>query len=125
MRTQSSLEHDTEYKILVEVSHPNALRAYGSLVRSSETCLLLEMIEGETLLEQLLSRGPLLAVSTVDLVRQLLAVVSHLHDKGIIHRDIKPENMMLTWRGGPVVKLIDFGLARCVLRGCMMLVGSA
>ena len=35
MRTQSSLEHNTEYKMLVEASHPNALRAFGSLGRSS------------------------------------------------------------------------------------------
>ena len=125
MRFQSSLEHDTEYKMLVEVSHSNALRPFGSPGRSSEACLMLEMIDGYILLEQLLSRGPLPAVGTAALVRQLLAVVSHLHEKNIIHRDIKPENLMLLRRGGPVVKLIDFGLARRVLRGCVTVVGSS
>src|SRR5262249_38671033 len=41
------------------------------------------------------------------------------HDRGLIHRDIKPANIWLTARGsspdvrgGPRVKILDFGLAR-------------
>ncbi|MFC1764177.1 protein kinase [Planctomycetota bacterium] len=41
--------------------------------------------------------------------------VQHAHQKGIIHRDIKPTNIMVTLHDGePVVKVIDFGIAKAV-----------
>ena len=39
--------------------------------------------------------------------------VQHAHQKGIIHRDLKPSNIMITLHDGqPVVKVIDFGVAK-------------
>ena len=39
--------------------------------------------------------------------------VQHAHHKGVIHRDIKPSNVMVTLHDGePVVKMIDFGVAK-------------
>ena len=39
--------------------------------------------------------------------------VHHAHQKGIIHRDLKPSNVLVgTSEGHPVVKIIDFGLAK-------------
>jgi serine/threonine protein kinase/tetratricopeptide (TPR) repeat protein len=41
--------------------------------------------------------------------------VQHAHQKGIIHRDIKPSNVMVTLHDGvPVVKVIDFGIAKAL-----------
>ncbi|HEY2412747.1 MAG TPA: serine/threonine-protein kinase [Pirellulaceae bacterium] len=41
--------------------------------------------------------------------------VQHAHQKGIIHRDLKPSNVMVTLHDGvPVVKVIDFGVAKAV-----------
>jgi len=41
--------------------------------------------------------------------------VQHAHQKGIIHRDLKPSNVMVTLHDGtPVVKVIDFGLAKAL-----------
>jgi serine/threonine protein kinase/tetratricopeptide (TPR) repeat protein len=41
--------------------------------------------------------------------------VQHAHQKGIIHRDIKPSNVMVTLHDGePVVKVIDFGVAKAI-----------
>jgi len=41
--------------------------------------------------------------------------VQHAHQKGIIHRDIKPTNVMVTLHDGvPVVKVIDFGIAKAL-----------
>jgi serine/threonine protein kinase len=41
--------------------------------------------------------------------------VQHAHQKGIIHRDIKPSNIMVTLHDGvPVVKVIDFGVAKAL-----------
>jgi serine/threonine protein kinase len=41
--------------------------------------------------------------------------VQHAHQKGIIHRDIKPSNVLVTLHDGkPVVKVIDFGIAKAL-----------
>ena len=41
--------------------------------------------------------------------------VQHAHQKGVIHRDIKPSNVLVTLHDGqPVVKVIDFGVAKAV-----------
>jgi serine/threonine protein kinase/tetratricopeptide (TPR) repeat protein len=41
--------------------------------------------------------------------------VQHAHAKGIIHRDLKPSNVLVALRdGAPVVKVIDFGIAKAV-----------
>ena len=41
--------------------------------------------------------------------------VQHAHHKGIIHRDLKPSNVMVTLHDGvPVVKVIDFGIAKAL-----------
>jgi len=44
-----------------------------------------------------------------DLVQQVAAGLSHVHEQGLVHRDLKPANCCFS-RG--VLKLIDFGLAR-------------
>jgi serine/threonine protein kinase/WD40 repeat protein len=41
--------------------------------------------------------------------------VQHAHQKGIIHRDLKPSNVLVSSHdGAPVVKVIDFGIAKAV-----------
>src|SRR5207237_4357693 len=41
--------------------------------------------------------------------------VQHAHQKGIIHRDLKPSNILITLHDGvPVVKVIDFGIAKAL-----------
>src|SRR5262249_46260717 len=41
--------------------------------------------------------------------------VQHAHQKGIIHRDLKPSNVLVTLLdGAPVVKVIDFGVAKAI-----------
>jgi len=51
----------------------------------------------------------------LNLVRQMLEGLAHLHQHGICHRDLKPENLLLTDssenRGSCRVKIADFSMA--------------
>lgn len=51
----------------------------------------------------------------LDLFVTVCQAVQHAHLKGIIHRDLKPSNVMITLHDGtPVVKVIDFGVAKAM-----------
>lgn len=51
------------------------------------------------------------------LIESVCQAIQHAHDKAVIHRDIKPSNLLVAdVDGEPVVKVIDFGLARLMER---------
>ncbi|MCU0686311.1 MAG: protein kinase [Polyangiaceae bacterium] len=75
--------------------------------------LVMELLEGRSLRDELVSRGPLPVGDAVRCVREACEGVSEVHRAGIVHRDLKPANLFLSIEeGGPVVKVVDFGIAK-------------
>ena len=82
----------------------------------------MELIEGETLDERVRRTGPLSVRTTIDIAQQVTSALAAAEKRTLIHRDLKPGNLMLispddeergtTERGVPIVKIIDFGLAK-------------
>ncbi|HKI85615.1 MAG TPA: protein kinase, partial [Thermoanaerobaculia bacterium] len=70
--------------------------------------LVMELIEGQSLADRLLS-GPLPLDQTLRNGVEIAEALEAAHKLGIVHRDLKPGNVMLTKSG---VKLLDFGLAK-------------
>jgi serine/threonine-protein kinase len=94
------------------VAHPGVVtvRDEGTM-EDGAVFLVMDLLRGQTLAERLETGTELFSVGEVlDIAGQLLDVLAHAHDRGIVHRDIKPENVFLTTEGR--VKLLDFGIAR-------------
>jgi serine/threonine protein kinase len=75
--------------------------------------LVMELLTGESL-QQLLDRsGRLPRDQAIDFSVQILVGLEAAHALGVVHRDLKPDNVFVTpSAGGPLVKLLDFGIAK-------------
>ncbi|HEX7878362.1 MAG TPA: protein kinase, partial [Candidatus Eisenbacteria bacterium] len=98
-----------EAQTLAALNHPNIATIYGLEETSDGPCLVLELIDGESLAERL-TRGPLPVRDALEIGVQVAAAIETAHERGIIHRDLKPANIMITRSG--LAKVLDFGLAR-------------
>ena len=103
-----------EARLLSSVEHPAVVRVIDFGESAEGTCLVMELAEGETLL-QALEAGPLDPERGRQVVVQLAEGLAAIHERGIIHRDLKPENVVLTpGPRGEQARLLDFGIARLV-----------
>ncbi|MGH9582320.1 MAG: protein kinase domain-containing protein, partial [Bryobacteraceae bacterium] len=99
-----------EIRILARLDHPNIAKFYSAFKHENQLLLLMEYVEGFTVADRL-KQGPVPLGEAAGYIRQALSALSYAHANGIIHRDIKPANLMITPQG--VVKLMDFGIAKC------------
>ena len=99
--------------------HPNVLRALDSLSAdavgrySDFPILAVELVDGETLGDQVLRYGAFGWARACSVLQQLCAAVSHVHASKILHLDITPANIISDVECG-VIKLFDFN-ASCSL----------
>lgn len=95
------------------LGHANLVRVFDSSVGEDGAFVALELIEGLTLAEVLTAAGPPPLPLTLEIARQGLRAVGHLHEHHLVHRDVSPDNLMLTRDadGRPRVKLVDLGIA--------------
>ncbi|HYH97270.1 protein kinase domain-containing protein [Hyalangium sp.] len=103
-----------EARLLSAVEHPAVVRIIDFGESGDAACLVMELVEGESLFE-LLRSGPLAPARALLVLQQLAEGLAAIHDRGIIHRDIKPENVFLTRTPrGEQARLLDFGIARLI-----------
>ncbi len=76
--------------------------------------LVMEYLEGTTLRAFIQSQGHLSPEVVVAIVEQIALALEAAHRAGMVHRDLKPDNVWLIPdpRGGHIVRVIDFGLAK-------------
>jgi len=95
-----------EARTLASLNHPNIAAIYGLEESGDVDCLVLELVEGDTL------SGPLPLDKALEYARQVAEALEAAHEKGIVHRDLKPNNVKVTPQGR--VKVLDFGLAKAI-----------
>lgn len=97
------------------IGHPNIIEVFDVGIEEDGTVfIVMELLTGEPLLEQL-RRGEILTPeNAVAIILQVLSALVMAHHKGIVHRDLKPDNVFLSVdaRGRHEVKLLDFGIAK-------------
>jgi serine/threonine protein kinase len=99
-----------EAKTQARLRHKNIVAIYDVRSLPDLIYIVMELIEGETLLQMIQRCGSRLAVrDALRMAYQVSRALAHAHEKGIIHRDVKPSNIMV---GDGDAKLIDFGLAK-------------
>jgi serine/threonine protein kinase len=109
---------EREGRVLARLDHPHIARlldaglALGpaqSQAHPAQPYLVLEYIPGEPI-DAYCRRHALGVDSVLALFMDVLAAVSHAHNRLILHRDLKPSNILVTESGQ--VKLLDFGIAK-------------
>jgi serine/threonine-protein kinase len=104
-----------EAQTLYQIQHPQIPQFRATFEQDQRLFLVQDYVEGPTyrhLLEQRQAQGHAFSEAEVmQLLRQLLPVLAHIHSKGIIHRDIAPDNIILREQDGKPV-LIDFGVVK-------------
>jgi serine/threonine protein kinase/Tfp pilus assembly protein PilF len=126
-----------EARAAAALRHENiaVIHQFGMRLETGQYFYAMELIEGETLEERVRRAGPLGARTTVGIAKQVTSALAAAEKQGLVHRDLKPANLMLVntdpkimesdqarskrnriralrKSGIPVVKIIDFGLAK-------------
>src|SRR5215471_7005621 len=116
--------------------HIATVYQFGMCLETGQYFYAMELIEGETLDERVHRAGPLDARTTIKIGQQVTSALAAAEKHGLVHRDLKPANLMLVNADDaeatasdraqskrnrmralrkarvPVVKIIDFGLAK-------------
>jgi serine/threonine-protein kinase len=106
-----------EVRAMATLDHPNIVQVYDAGEAGSTYYFAMEYVEGLDLAKLVKQKGPLKLGKACEYVRQAALGLQHAHEKGMVHRDIKPSNIMVRGTGstseaGPLVKILDMGLAR-------------
>src|SRR5262249_44241822 len=100
---------------LALMDHPNIARVLDAgATESGRPYFVMELVKGIPLTDYC-DQSQLTPGQRLELFVGVCQAVQHAHTKGIIHRDLKPSNILIAPHDGqPVVKVIDFGVAKAL-----------
>lgn len=103
-----------ELKVLHGLDHPNIVHVVDQGTDDGTTYLVMEYLDGASLLEMMTVSRPITEAQTTTIVLGICEALAYLEEQGLVHQDLKPSNVLIL-RGGPrdpsALKLIDFGIA--------------
>ncbi len=105
-----------EAKTLARFQHPNIVNVYNYFEENNTAYMVMEFLQGKTLLKLVEERGVLPEKKALAYIKQVAKALSVVHQACILHPDIiSPDNIMVTDNDRAV--LIDFGTARAFVAG--------
>jgi len=99
-----------EGQLLQTLRHPHIVPVLDTGVAEGRMYLVMELVEGMTLAEELRRHGPFDYQAMLRLIRPVCEALDYCHHQGVVHRDLKLTNILIDTRGR--VSLTDFGVAR-------------
>ena len=114
MDTQEVMSRfESERQALAILNHPNVAQVYDAgTTEEGRPYFVMEHVPGISITE-FCDQERFDTRQRLELFVDVCEAVQHAHQKGIIHRDLKPSNVLVSLRDGkPVVKVIDFGVAK-------------
>ena len=106
---------EAERQALALMDHPNIARVLDAgATDTGRPYFVMELVHGIPITE-FCDQNRFTTHERLELFIHVCNAVQHAHQKGIIHRDLKPSNVLVTLHDGtPVVKVIDFGVAKAI-----------
>jgi len=106
---------EAERQALALMDHPNIARVLDAgTTDSGRPYFVMELVRGVSITD-FCDQNHFTPRERLELFVSVCQAVQHAHQKGIIHRDLKPSNVLVTFHDGrPVVKVIDFGVAKAL-----------
>jgi eukaryotic-like serine/threonine-protein kinase len=104
---------EAERQALSMMDHVNIARVYeAGATERGRPYFVMELVQGIPI-RRFCNENTLTIRERLVLFVAVCQAIQHAHQKGIIHRDIKPSNVLVARQDGkPVLKVIDFGLAK-------------
>ena len=89
---------------------PGVVGVKSVFIQNETAYIVMDFIEGETLLKKLQREGPMPFDTCLSLLMPIIQALAEVHEHGIIHRDISPDNIMVRPDGRLI--LLDLGAAK-------------
>ncbi len=96
------------------VNHPNVVNVFDVIDHEGMTCIVMELLEGESFGAYLKRKGYLGVNEAVTLLLPAMRGVAAANAEGVVHRDLKPQNIFICIDGdGRLIttKVLDFGIS--------------
>jgi serine/threonine-protein kinase len=105
-----------EGRIARAINHPHVVRTMNIESHGGVQFIVMERLHGRALDEHVRQEPGAVAPRLVAAIGdQVLQALEAAHGRGIVHRDIKPQNVWIEDAGRqPLIKVGDFGLAKCL-----------
>ena len=101
---------EAEARTMASLEHRHIVRVYDVGRAGGSPYIVMELVDGGTLVDWVKQHGPMPPRLAVDAMIQTCEGVSAAHARRIVHRDIKPHNVLITAEG--LCRVTDFGIAR-------------
>lgn len=99
-----------EARAAAALDHPNIVRTHDIDQDGNLHFLVMEYVDGSSLLEIVKKKGPMDPTRAAHYIWQSAQGLDHAVRVGVVHRDIKPGNILIDRYG--IAKILDMGLAR-------------
>jgi serine/threonine-protein kinase len=101
---------EAEAQTMALLEHPNIVRVYDVGRDGLFAYIVMELVQGGSLVDWLGKYGPMPAALAISVVEDVAHAISYAHQSGVVHRDVKPHNVLIG--GDGICRVTDFGIAQ-------------